>query len=54
MIIFDIKCFEGAEYSIYSDVWSAGCIFMEMLTQSNPWYIETDNVTLEYIKESLK
>jgi serine/threonine protein kinase len=47
------QCFENGEYTIFADVWSAGCIFMEMLTQKNPWYIDKEQVTLEYIREAL-
>lgn len=36
-LIFKSELFEGAEYSSYADVWSAGCIFIEMLTELNPW-----------------
>jgi serine/threonine protein kinase len=44
------KCFEGGEYTAYADVWSAGCIFIEMLTQHNPWqYQYGEKVTFEEI-----
>ncbi|CAD8082418.1 unnamed protein product [Paramecium primaurelia] len=44
------ECFKGQEYSEQSDVWSAGCIFIEMLTRASPWHHLSINITLEQIK----
>lgn len=49
------ECFEGGEYTIYADVWSAGCIFFEMLTQHNPWVQHCgERVTLDAIRAHLR
>lgn len=48
------ELFEDGEYTEYSDVWSAGCIFMEMLTRHNPWYYENSDITLPEIRQRLQ
>ncbi|CAD8117164.1 unnamed protein product [Paramecium sonneborni] len=47
------ECFNGQEYSQYSDVWSAGCIFVEMLTKMPPWHHISADITLEQIRNSI-
>ncbi|CAD8199870.1 unnamed protein product [Paramecium octaurelia] len=47
------ECFNGQEYSQYSDVWSAGCIFVEMLTKMPPWHHLSSDITLDQIRNSI-
>lgn len=47
------ECFNSQEYSEYSDVWSAGCIFMEMLTKMHPWHLLSGAITLAEIKSNI-
>ncbi|CAD8190846.1 unnamed protein product [Paramecium pentaurelia] len=47
------ECFNGQEYSQFSDVWSAGCIFVEMLTKMPPWHHLSSDITLEQIRNSI-
>ncbi|CAD8169605.1 unnamed protein product [Paramecium pentaurelia] len=47
------ECFNGQEYSQFSDVWSAGCIFVEMLTKMPPWHHLSSDITLDQIRNSI-
>ncbi|CAD8205265.1 unnamed protein product [Paramecium octaurelia] len=44
------ECFKGQEYCEQSDLWSAGCIFIEMLTRVQPWHYLSVNINLEQIR----
>ncbi|CAD8112524.1 unnamed protein product [Paramecium sonneborni] len=44
------ECFTNYNYCEQSDVWSAGCIFIEMLTRKSPWNHLSQNITLHQIK----
>ncbi|CAD8115653.1 unnamed protein product [Paramecium sonneborni] len=44
------ECFKNQNYCEQSDIWSAGCIFIEMLTRISPWHHLSSNITLNQIK----
>ncbi|CAD8116639.1 unnamed protein product [Paramecium primaurelia] len=45
------ETFVYADYSEASDIWSAGCIFYELLTQKQPWQINDKVLSIQEIKK---